>query len=158
MPLDGCVRLVCRVASVVLKRSCRECDARTEDQAVAYERRVEICVSTYVGSQHNWGECSPIHAVLHRCDYALEWKYGQCRCWRLGVRRTELPKRERFFFGFLEIFDRSACFSSSPSLHQSLMQGRSRRDRGCTVEEPPKTTEDFEASSSIALLCLDVLQ
>lgn len=115
--------------------------------------RVHLC-----WAQHNWGECSPIHAVLHRCDYALEWKYGQCRCWRLGVRRTELPKRERFFFGFLEIFDRSACFSSSPSLHQSLMQGRSRRDRGCTVEEPPKTTEDFEASSSIALLCLDVLQ
>lgn len=133
--------------------SCKRSDGAVAGVDPTCEQR-----SRDVGTQHNWGECSPIHAVLHRCDYALEWKYGQCRCWRLGVWRTELPKRERFFVGFLEIFDRSACFSSTHSLHQALMQGRSRRDRGCTVEEPPKTTEDFEASSSIALLCLDVLQ
>ena len=49
MPLDGYVRLVCRVDSVVLKRSCRECAARSEDQAIACEVRVEICVSADVG-------------------------------------------------------------------------------------------------------------
>ena len=88
-------------------------------------------------AQHNRGECSPIHAVLHRCDYALEWKYGQCRCWRLGVRRPELPECECVLFDLLEIFYGSAALPANDAAHQALMHKRNRHDAGCTVEEFP---------------------
>lgn len=57
-------------------------------------------------------------------------KHWECRGGGLGGRRSELPQRELFFSGLLEVFYGSTSSRSIDAVHQNLMRGSTLIDDG----------------------------
>ena len=63
--------------------------------------------------------------------------HWECRGGKLGVWGPKLLHGELVFVRLLKIDHGSAAVTPCPAVHQILMQGRTRRDAGCTEDDPP---------------------
>ena len=102
-------------------------------------------------AEHHWRDSASAHPGLQWCDYARRKHWEQCCDRRMGVGSYELPECKRVLFDLLEVFHGSAAVHSFSPLYQNLIQGSTRTDAGCTVDAPPKTDDDPEASREIMM-------